>query len=503
MPTLEAISVTSRTASLLIAPPGARFRLTEPLVWQLLCADGTVFAEGTTDSAIVFLEDLHPATSYLLHCDLGTLAFRTPECAGLIEATDHGVTADSADNSKAFAEAIAAVPAGGTLHLRPGRYVTKPIFLKPHMTLYLPKGAEIAATGDRSGWPILPARDGENRVLGTWEGLPESSFAALVTAVECEGLAIVGKGTIDGGGDRADWWDWPKETRDGARRPRTLHLVRCHDATLAGLTIRNSPSWTIHPYGCERLTACALHIENPPDSPNTDGLNPESCQDVRLIGLDISVGDDCIAIKSGKRGPGQVDHLAPTQNVTITHSRMERGHGAVVLGSEMSGGISGVEIRDCEFDGTDRGLRLKTRRGRGGAIEAVHMENVAMKAVATPLAINMFYFCDPDGKSDAVQSREPAPVSETTPAINDVSLTNVTAKGVSVAAAALLGLPEAPIRNVRLSNFAVSFDPDARAEVPLMALGVAPVRHGGVIAEFAKVSGDITRLTTQEEFVPC
>ena len=94
-------------------------------------------------------------------------------------------------------------------------------------------------------------------------------------------------------------------------------------------------------------------------------------------------------------------------------------------------------------------------------------------------------------------------MSETTPAIKDVTLTNVTAKGVWVAAAALLGLPEAPIRNVRLKNFAVSFDPDARAEVPLMALGVAPVRHGGVIAEFAEVSGDITRLTTQEEFVPC
>ena len=368
----------------------------------MLEAGGILVAEGATDSTVVFLEDLHPATSYLLECDLGTLAFRTPERAGLIEATDHGVTERSADNADAFRDAIKAVPAGGTLRLRPGRYVTKPIFLKPGMTLYLPEGAEIAAVGDRSGWPILPARDVENRVLGTWEGLPEPSFAALVTAVDCDGLAIVGKGTIDGGGDRADWWDWPKETREGARRPRTLHLVRCHDVTLAGLTVRNSPSWTIHPYGCERLAALALHIENPPDSPNTDGLNPESCQDVRLVGLNIWVGDDCIAIKSGKRGLGQVDHLAPTRNVAITHSRMERGHGAVVLGSEMSGGIFGVDIRDCEFNGTDRGLRLKTRRGRGGAIEAIHTENVAMEAVATPLAINMFYFCDPDGKSDTV-----------------------------------------------------------------------------------------------------
>ena len=96
---------------------------------------------------------------------------------------------------------------------------------------------------------------------------------------------------------------WPKETRDGARRPRGLHLIDCTDVTLLGFTIRNAPSWTIHPQGCARLTAAALTIEAPHDSPNTDGFNPEMCEDVEILGTAFSVGDDCIAIKAGKRGP--------------------------------------------------------------------------------------------------------------------------------------------------------------------------------------------------------
>jgi polygalacturonase len=204
------------------------------------------------------------------------------------------------------------------------------------------------------------------------------------------------------------------------------------------------------------------------------------------------VGDDCIAIKAGKRGPGATDHLAPCEDITVRHCEMRFGHGAVVLGSEMSGDIRRVAIENCEFTQTDRGLRLKTRRGRGGVIEDISMHNVEMTGVDTPLAANAFYFCDADGKSDWVQSRRPARVDDTTPCISNITLENVTADNVTLAAAALLGLPEAPITDITLSNFAVTYDPDAQSDVPLMAVGVPAVRHGGVIAEFATVSGDIT-----------
>ncbi|NDR55723.1 polygalacturonase PglA [Aliiruegeria sabulilitoris] len=500
---LRVLAATARTLSLLVAPEGTRFALPAPTSWTLRDAAGEPVARGEARVVPLFLEGLEPDSAYRLETDIGGLDLRTLPCTGLIDATDFGVDTQSPDNAEALGRAIAAVPTGGTLRLTPGRYTSGPVFLKPQMTLHLAEGAELAAKADRTGWPILPERTADGRVLGTWEGLPEPCFAALLTAIDCYGLAITGRGVIDGGGDRGDWWHWAKERRDGARRPRTLHLAHCNGVRLTGLTIRNSPSWTLHPYGCRQLHASALRIENPPDSPNTDGFNPESCEAVEITGVDFSVGDDCIAIKAGKRAPGQTDHLSPTRDVRISHCRMQRGHGAVVLGSEMSGGIYDVEIADCAFNATDRGLRLKTRRGRGGAIEGVHMRNVEMWDVPTPLAINGFYFCDPDGKEDWVQNRAPAPVDETTPVLRGITLSNVCAHGVSLAAAAVLGLPEAPIEAVRLQDFRVSYRPDAIADVPLMALGVEAVRHGGLLAENAEVSGTVTCFTEDEDVAPC
>ncbi|WP_456237834.1 polygalacturonase PglA [Mangrovicoccus ximenensis] len=425
------------------------------------------------------------------------------DAGGVPDARDHGLDPASDDNAAAFAAAVAATPAGGTLKVPSGRYVTGPVFLKAGITLWLTDGAEIAGKADRTGWPQLPARDGSGRVIGTWEGLPETSFAAVLTAIDCSGLKITGRGTIDGGGDRGDWWSWPKETRDGARRPRTLFLAHSPDVELSGFTVRNSPSWTVHPFRCDRLTAAALFIENPHDSPNTDGLDPESCEDVLLAGLHFSVGDDCIAVKAGKRAPGQEDHLAPTRRLEIVQCHMERGHGAVVLGSEMSGEITDVTIRACSFDGTDRGLRIKTRRGRGGKVARVTLDHVAMTDVPTPFAANAFYFCDPDGHDDWVQARTPAPVDATTPVIEDVTFRDVTATGVTLAVVALLGLPEQPIRGIRLERVRASFDRDAQPGVPLMAAGVAPACRETIRADFAEVTGDVEIFETTKDPEPC
>ena len=490
MPDLSLLAVSSRTAAILLAPNGARFALPRPVRWQLAEQGGPVLRDGGAETAALFVEGLEPARSYILTTDLGELSFDTAPCASLVEAADHGVDPDRADNTEALADAVAAVPEGGTLRLPQGRIAAGPVFLKPRITVWLPEGCVLAAIGDRTGWPILPARDRTGRVIGTWEGLPEPSFAAPLTGIDCDGLILTGRGTLDAGGDRGDWWNWPKETRDGARRPRALFLAHSSDVQITGLTVCNAPSWTVHPYRCDRLLAAAVTIRNPPDSPNTDGLNPESCLGARLIGLDISVGDDCIAVKSGKRGPGGAsDHLAPTRDLTIAHCRMAWGHGAVVMGSEMSGDITDVTIRACEFHGTDRGLRVKTRRGRGGEVARIDLSDIVMRDVAVPVALNAFYFCDADGKSNAVQSRAPAPADDTTPHLRDISLTDITATGVKVAGVASLGLPEAPIEGVTLERVTFSFDADAVADVPLMALGVDAMRHVPLFAENANIAG--------------
>ncbi|MEJ8474558.1 glycoside hydrolase family 28 protein [Roseibium algae] len=484
---LRLSAVSSRSVAVVFLVDGAKFHLPDPVAWRLLRGAETI-RQGISHETVLALHDLEPSTGYRLVSEEGPACeFETEPCAGLVTLTDSGAEQTNPDNSAAFTRAVSLVPKGGTLRVPAGRWRTGPVFLKSNMTLLLDDGAELFAIGERDDWPQLEARNEDGHVLGSWEGLPECCYAGVVTAIGARNLAIIGAGTIDGGGDRGDWWSWPKETRGGARRPRTLHLIGCENTVLLGVNICNSPSWTVHPYDCKGLVASALRISNPADSPNTDGFNPESCEDVRMEGIRFSVGDDCIAIKAGKRGDDDNSHLVLTRDVVIRYCRMERGHGGVVLGSEMSGGIHDITIEDCEMSETDRGLRIKTRRGRGGAVSGVTFRRIDMDRVQTALTANAFYFCDADGHDAWVQDRSAAPVDDTTPHIFDIRVQDVTIRRLAIAVGAFLGLPEAPITGIYLKNISVSFDPSAEPAVPLMADYVRPMRHMTLVAEHAEV----------------
>jgi len=496
------IALSARTAALCLPKAGALYRLPEPASWRLsaLTGDDDV-RDGAATTVVRLFHDLRPLCRYRLEVDgFRPLEFETAACAGLIDPTAFGLVPGirhddlegARTNAAALADAVVAVPAGGTLRLPEGDWTAFPVRLKGGMTLNLSKGAILRAPSGRTGWPILDARDAEGKMLGSWEGLPSACFSAPIHAIAAESLVIEGEGTLDGSGDLGDWWSWPKETRNGARRPRGLHLVSCADVKLLGFTIRNAPSWTIHPQGCSRLIAAGLTVAAPPDSPNTDGFNPESCRDVTIAGVRFSVGDDCIAVKAGKRGPnGEDDHLTETRGIRVTHCLMERGHGGLVIGSEMSGGVHDVAIEDCEMIGTDRGLRLKTRRGRGGSITNIAMRRVLMDGVETALSANAHYHCDADGHDEWVQSRRPAATGPGTPIIDGVTVEDVEIRKLAHAAGAFLGLPEAPIRNIRVRRLKIaSYRGDATATPPIMADRVRPMRHETIVAECADVDCD-------------
>ena len=251
--------------------------------------------------------------------------------------------------------------------------------------------------------------------LVTWEGEPADSFASLVTGINVENIKIIGQGIIDGNAQHCDWWVDAK-TKRMAWRPNLVYFSHCEGIEMQGVTLRNSPSWTLHPFCSDNLRFIDLKISNPKDSPNTDGLDPDFCQHVDIIGVDFSVGDDCIAIKSGKYELAKQLKRA-SKDIRISNCRMQYGHGGIVLGSEMSGGIKDVHVSNCLFIQTDRGLRIKTRRGRGkdAIIKNVCFENIVMQNVKTPFVVNMFYFCDPDGKSEYVWSKKRLPIDDRTP----------------------------------------------------------------------------------------
>ena len=248
---------------------------------------------------------------------------------------------------------------------------------------------------------------------------------------------------------------------------------------------------------CDHFDALCLKICGPKNSHNTDGCDPESCSFVRILGCEFSVGDDCIAIKSGKLG---IDRpLRPaTHDMLVAHCLMHDGHGAVVLGSEAAGGIKDLVVRDCDFRRTDRGLRVKTRRGRGNDAvnEGILFENIHMDHVLTPFVVNAFYFCDKDGKTDYVQSRKPLPVDERTPGFGMLEFRDIVAENCQVAAAWITGLPERKISELVFDDVKISFDPDAEPGVPAMASGVEKMAKKGIIAQ--NVERLVLRAVTME-----
>lgn len=147
-------------------------------------------------------------------------------------------------------------------------------------------------------------------------------------------------------------------------------------------------------------------------------LTTRSCNGVEIVGCKFSVGDDCCAIKSGKLYMGKT-YKTPANNHTLRNNLFRNGHGAITLGSEMAGGVTSLSVSQCVFSHTDRGLRIKTRRGRGkdAIIDGVLFENIKMHNVLTPFVINMYYFCDPDGFTEYVRSRDAKkfPVDDRTP----------------------------------------------------------------------------------------
>ncbi|SFN52719.1 Polygalacturonase [Cohaesibacter marisflavi] len=490
MMTITASAITARTVALCLNPDGkARFFLPQKSHWTLY-KTGEIVRSGETDRVITFIDCLDPATQYVFEVDTGeSFTFTTAECAGRVDIRDFGARTEAANNGAAIAAALASVPVGGALAIPEGRWQTGPLFLKSDMTLHLEPGATLVFITDRDQIPILPAHTAQGDMLGSWEGLPDACYASIVTAIGCTNLEITGSGTLDGAGAEGDWWSWPKERRNGARRARTLFLNNCEAVTVSGITVQNSPSWTVHPLYCHDIEFVALAIKNPADSPNTDGLDPECCSDVLLEGIHFTVGDDCIAIKACKRGDdGSDDHIRPCEHITVRHCYMERGHGAVVIGSEMSGSVRHVTVEHCEFLGTDRGLRLKTRRGRGGEIAHVRCRNIIMQEVHSAIVANCFYFCDHDGRSEWVQSRAPYPVDASTPSIHDIEISDLVIRDVRVVIGAFYGLPEMPIRSVSINNIHASFDNSTEGDVPVMALQVPTCHHVGFSTEFAELN---------------
>lgn len=367
------------------------------------------------------------------------------------------------DSSKLATTAIknaieeASKAGGGTVYFPAGKYLTGAIHLKSNITILIDAGAELHFSDNFDDYlPMVKSR---------YEGVDVTSFSPLFYAYKAENISIIGRGIIDGHGKK--WWDFvegykegqprskwqttfdglnkdillpddPKQMKRGFLRPPFIQPMFCKNVLVDGITIRNSPFWTINPEFCENVKIHAVTINNP-HSPNTDGINPESCKNVHISDCHISVGDDCITIKSGKDAPGR-KMAVPAENYVITNCTMLSGHGGVVIGSEMSGDVRKIAISNCIFDGTDRGIRIKTARGRGGVVEDIRVSNIIMKNIKDQaIVLDMQY-----AKTNVEA------VSERTPIFRNIHFSNIT--GQVNQAGYLNGLEEMPIDNITFND---------------------------------------------------
>ena len=452
-----------------------------------------VLAEQS-NKIIISLYGLLPDTDYAVKVVLGkeaskTFTVHTEQEFVTLNVKEFGAKGDGVTDDTLFLQcAVNACPKHGRVLIPEGTYKVTTLFLKSDLILELDKGAVLLAETDRTKLAVLPGRiessdETEEYNLGTWEGNPLDCFAGIITGLNVSNVIITGQGTIDGCASKENWWNEPK-LRKIAWRPRLVFLNHCTNVVLHGVTLKNSPAWNVHPYFSDNLRFIDLSILNPADSPNTDGLDPESCSNVEIVGVYFSLGDDCIAIKSGKIYMG-AKYKKPSENLLIRQCCMRDGHGSITIGSEMAGGVRNLTVKDCKFLHTDRGLRIKTRRGRGkdAVIDGVLFENIEMDHVMTPVVINAFYFCDPDGHSEYVQSKKEYPVDERTPYLGELSFCHIKAENCHAAAAYIYGLPEQKVKKVLFEDVSFSYAKEPKSGMPAMMDDAEQVTKLGLFAK--------------------
>lgn len=443
---------------------------------------------------------------------------------------DYGVVGDGAtNNTAAFAKMMAAVNAagGGTVWVPAGKYLTGSIELVDNCTLHLDAGAELLYSGNTSDSPVVPSR---------WECTNVYTYAPLIYANGKRNIAITGRGTLNGQG--WNWW-WrsttkhappagqnPAPARDAWRkvfarieagekvgpadfdlakdflRPSLVGIYNSRNILIEGITLFKSPMWMLHPVYSDDIVIRGVRFvsadpEGQPSKegvgPNGDGVDIDSCRNVRISDCFFTTSDDCIVIKSGRDNDG-IRTNRPTEYITITNCVMYKGHGAVVIGSETSGSIRNITASNIVSVGTDVGVRIKSQRGRGGVLENFRFDNWVIEgAKKVAFEITMRY-----GRTAE------APVSEKTPLYRNFSYSNMTVVNAKKVAT-LEGLPERSVEQIRFSDVTATgttgFIADHAKDVKLQNVRIA-VTQGSAVS-FDTSSGvmldDVTPTSAQQD----
>jgi len=347
---------------------------------------------------------------------------------------DFGATGDGATKDTAALQQTidrCAVLGGGQVLVPAGNYLTGSIQLRSDVTLRFDQGATLTGSPDEADYPLTQVR---------WEGKWIEGHVGLIYAIGAERIAILGPGKIAGYTPP----NVPFNFRIKLRRPVLVELIDCADVRLEDFSTSYHGMWSIHPVYCENVTIRNLTIRS--TGGNGDGIDVDSCKHVRIEGCDISTGDDCISLKSGRGSEAWLLHR-PTEDVLISNCTFADSIFACIgIGSETSGGIRNVRIEHCKFThARSYGIYIKTHIGRGAFIEDIAASDLDVSGTQGGfLRLNL--------TGSGRQDESPVPGLEGIPTVRNLRFSNVRVKDVPVLVQATECDAQKPVDGFTLTN---------------------------------------------------
>ncbi len=262
-------------------------------------------------------------------------------------------------------------------------FLSAPLELRAGVTLVVSSGATLIASRDPRDFDVAPRTCG--RVDRDGRGCRPFIHVGGHDAAIMGGGAIDGRGGATLAGSRESWWDLAQDAkREGGSQsvPRLIVAESADNFVLYGITLRNSANFHVMVRRTHGFTAWGVTIDTPRTARNTDGIDPSSSTDVSIVYSRIRCGDDNVAIKAP--AGGEATHI------TVAHNRFYSGHG-LSIGSETTGGVSAVAVRDITIDGADNGLRIKSNATRGGFVHDIDYQNICLRNVKNPIILDSFY----------------------------------------------------------------------------------------------------------------
>jgi polygalacturonase len=359
-------------------------------------------------------------------------------------ATGDGKTFDTAAIQKAFDACSAS---GGTVEFPGGTYLSKPLTLRSKTTVKLDAGATLQASTNQNDFMKTP---------GDWLKAKPGDFIPFISGKDLKDIRFTGAGVIDGGG--AAWWDEAEKARQikpgyTLPRPNLIVIEQTSNLLVENITLQNSPKFHLVPADCTDVIISNTTILAPEHAANTDAIDP-SGRRMLITKCRFDVGDDNIAIKAGKKIPG---YEFQSEDITVTDCTFLHGHG-MSIGSETVGGVRNITVKNCTFENTENGIRIKSDVRRGGIVENVSYSDITMSNVMPAITFTCSYNNNSAGdpsRSQTVQPDSMSPTNLSIPVFRNIHVSNLKATSLK-SAGVILGLPDNCISNVILENVQIS-----------------------------------------------